>query len=235
LESFAEFGELVKKDLRGTWRQAFLTFFAPILLISFTRWALVEPFVIPSGSMIPNLLIHDHIFASKLSYGLHVPFSSKWLTRWAAPQRGEVVVFRYPKNPDVYYVKRIIGLPGDQIRMSHGVVFVNGQAMDLVPLPGKEQEEGFAYFTENGHHIVRYQNKDQADYDTIQVPESHYFALGDNRDQSADSRVWGFVPENNLVGRAKLIWLSCAKTLPSASFLCDPQTLRLNRFLISVE
>jgi signal peptidase I len=225
----------MKKDKRGTWTQALVTFFVPILMITLLRWIVIEPFVIPSGSMIPNLLVHDHIFASKMSFGLHVPFSSKWLYKWASPLRGDIVVFRYPKNPDVYYVKRIIGVPGDEVRLSRGVVTVNGQAMDLVPIEAKNAEEGFAYFKENGHHVVRYQNRDGTNYDQMKVPDGRYFALGDNRDQSADSRVWGFIPEENLVGRVKWIWLSCDKTLPSANFLCDPQTLRWNRFLIGVE
>jgi signal peptidase I len=104
------------KNLKGTWNQAILTFLFPILLVLGVRWALFEPFVIPSGSMIPNLLIHDHILVKKFAFGIHVPFSDKWLVQWTKPSRGEIVVFKYPENPEVYYIKRLIGLPSEMSR-----------------------------------------------------------------------------------------------------------------------
>ncbi len=106
------------KNLKGTWDQAILTFLLPILLVLGVRWAFVEPFVIPSGSMIPNLLIHDHIIVKKFSYGLHIPFGDVWIAQWSAPQRGDIVVFKYPENPDVYYIKRLIGLPGIELKLT---------------------------------------------------------------------------------------------------------------------
>src|SRR5580692_10571238 len=118
------------KDLRATWPQALLTFFAPLLLLVCVRWIFFEPFVVPSGSMIPTLLEHDHIVANKIAFGVHFPFTRSWLLHWSNPQRGQVAVFRYPKSPEVYFVKRIVGLPGDEISVDHGILQVNGQAVE---------------------------------------------------------------------------------------------------------
>ncbi|GIL18036.1 MAG: signal peptidase I [Oligoflexia bacterium] len=224
----------MSRDLRGTWPQALLTFFAPLVFIFGLRWAILEPYVIPSGSMIPTLLIHDHILANKLAYGLHIPFSSSWIFQWSHPRRGEVVVFRFPETPDVFYIKRILAISGDEISVQNGTVYINGQPNDIQSIKVSSAEEGFEYFQENGH-LVRYQSKEDSQYQTVRVPEGHFFVIGDNRDQSYDSRFWGFVPEKNLVGRAARIWLSCDKMLPSASFICDPATIRWDRLLLDVK
>ncbi len=225
----------MKKDFRATWPQAFITFFAPMVMVLLVRWILLEPFVIPSGSMIPTLLIHDHIFVNKLAFGIHVPFSKKWFIHWSNPKHDDIAVFRYPETPEVYFVKRIVGLPGDEISVEHGTLSVNGEAKSLLeaPLPS-EGDEKFKYFTES-QHLVRYMDKEISFFHSIKVPEGQYFAMGDNRDQSSDSRVWGFIPEENFVGTVQKIWLSCEKTLPSASFLCDPSTIRWNRLLLGVQ
>jgi signal peptidase I len=196
---------------------------------------IAEPFVIPSGSMIPTLHVHDHILVNKLAYGLHVPFSKKWIFQWASPRRGDIVVFRYPENPDVFYVKRAIGLGGDRVTMEHGTLVVNGEKLPIersspsTAVPA--DEDSFEYFAENGH-LIRYRDQYSASFEEITVPEGKIFVLGDNRDQSNDSRFWGFVPEENLIGRAWLIWLACDATLPSAQFLCDPTTLRWDRVFL---
>lgn len=221
-------------NLKGTWNQAILTFLIPILLVMGVRWALFEPFVIPSGSMIPNLLIHDHILVKKFAYGLRIPFMDRWLVKWSAPQRGDIVVFKYPENPDVYYIKRLIGLPGDRVEINAGRITVNGQVYALAPYAGPlVNNREFYYFTENDtdkSYVVRFLNEESSgDVQVYQVPENQYFFMGDNRDQSSDSRVWGFVKEDYLVGRASMIWLSCNSTLPTMTFVCDPSQIRFNR------
>jgi signal peptidase I len=223
------------KDLRASWGLALWTFLAPIFLVVFVRWALVEPFVVPSGSMIPTLFIHDHIFANKLAYGLHWPFSNRWLLHWASPQHGDVAVFRYPKTPDVFYVKRIVGLPGDEISVNHGLVYINGKKIEQEPIPLPAGADSSFQYNREGTHVVRYLDKQNSFFHPVKVPEGQFFAMGDNRDQSSDSRYWGFVPEENFVGSVGWIWMSCENTLPSASFLCDPQGIRWNRILIRVQ
>lgn len=218
------------RDLKATWSQATLQFVFPILLIAVLRWLLIEPFVIPSGSMIPTLAVHDHIFVNKLAYGVRAPFSSNYLTRWSRPERGQVIVFKYPENPDVFYVKRLIAKGGDKVEVHEGIVFINGvaQAQEEVNIQKDEAEERFDYYKENGH-LIRYANRDYSEYAAVTVPEGMLFVMGDNRDQSYDSRFWGFVPEDNVIGSASFVWLACEKTLATAQFLCDPSTLNIQR------
>lgn len=226
-----------ERNLKGTWNQALLTFLFPLILVAGVRWALVEPFVIPSGSMIPNLLVYDHVFVKKFAYGLHIPFSTKWLVRWGQPARGEIVVFRFPENPEIYYIKRLIGLPGDQIVIRDGKITVNDKEWTLVPQELSQVEAGFNYYTETipeegTSHTVRFvkaRNLSEVMPQTLSVPEGEYFFMGDNRDQSSDGRVWGFVKEDLFVGKASLIWLSCEHTLPTLSYVCDPAQIRWSR------
>lgn len=224
------------KGRQGTWPQALRAFFLPILAIMAVRWAGLEPFVIPSGSMIPNLLVHDHVFVKKYSLGLRWPFTSKWLVKWREPERGEIMVFRYPPDPEVFYVKRLIGKPGDVVRVQDGRVTVNGETWKLTNR-GTDDED-FNLYTEAipGHaHTVRFHDDEpRQESQEWTVPEHQYFMMGDNRDQSADSRTWGFVPEENLLGPAWLIWMSCDEMLSSARFLCDPATLRWDRLFRNV-
>ncbi len=236
---------MASKSKKGTWPQALVTFFSPLLAILVVRFFLAEPFVIPSGSMIPTLLVHDHILVSKLSYGLKIPGLDPFLTIWKKPQRFEIVVFRYPKEPDVFYIKRILGLPGDIIEVQEGEVRVNGEKFPLeffseqrlktefksqFPVDPSLQEDRFEfqYFLEN-RHWVRYLDLKQTNFDPVKVPDGQYFMMGDNRNQSSDSRYWGFVPEQNLIGRPLFIWLSCTDTLPSSPFICAPQSIRWPR------
>lgn len=220
-------------DRRATWTQALTAVFTPIVLLFAIRWLLLEPYVIPSGSMIPTLLIHDHIFVNKLAYGVHFPFRKEWLVKWNQPQRFDVIVFRYPANPEVFYVKRVIGLPGDRVSVSHGEVLVNGEALPQTDL-NLEDAESFHLYRED-KHTIRYRDKEDSNYDEITVPEGKLFVMGDNRDQSSDSRVWGEVPLDHVIGRASFIWLSCNDTLATARFLCDPQTIRWSRIFRSVD
>lgn len=235
-----------KKSLKGTWPQALLTFLAPIFLVFSMRWLVFEPFVIPSESMVPNLLVHDHLFVTKFSFGIKKPFGNGFLLMWGKPQRGDIVVFRYPPNPEVFYIKRLIGLPGDTVVVKNGRITVNGQPWSLdekdVSRPKEDSADmrEFLYYEEDSgqeKHIVRFVTSfsSEAEGTTYTVPEKSYFMMGDNRDQSSDSRVWGFVPEANLVGRAAMIWLSCENTLPTASFICDPTQIRWSRLLQSLK
>lgn len=223
------------KNLKGTWNQAILTFLFPILLVLSIRWAFLEPFVIPSGSMIPTLLIHDHILVKKYAYGLRVPFLNRWLVQWAQPERGQIVVFKYPENPGVFYIKRLIGLPGDTIEVQGGRIAVNGQKLQMTPLSEVEGNNGFSYFLEHigrKAYRVRFMSGDvHGDIQTFNVPSGQYFFMGDNRDQSSDSRFWGFVKSDFIVGQAWFVWLSCENTLPSMALVCDPSQLRFERFM----
>jgi len=188
------------KNLKGTWTQAILTFLFPILLVLGVRWALYEPFVIPSGSMIPNLLVHDHILVQKFAFGLHLPFSDKWMVQWHPPQRGDIVVFKYPDNPDIYYIKRLIGLPGDEVQVLNGHITVNGKKWPLESFEkGERSEPNFAYYKETianaegvpSTHVIRFMKPEVLEgikEQTFVVPAGMFFFMGDNRDQSSDSR-----------------------------------------------
>jgi signal peptidase I len=237
-----------KIGLQGTWPQALTLFFLPIFFIFALRWFLFEPFVIPSESMVPNLLIHDHIIVKKYSYGLKPPIGDGWLYKFRAPERGDIIVFRYPENRDVFFIKRLIGLPGDKIKVQNGQISVNGKPWPIIPIDGSELDNPneFNYFVEAVEpgradaktHVIRLFSTEEH-IDPIEkefvVPNKSYFAMGDNRDESHDSRFWGFIPEEYLVGRAALIWMSCEETLESAPFICDPLRLRVDRFFKTIE
>jgi len=194
-------------------------FFPVLFVVLFIRSFIVEPFRIPSSSMMPTLLIGDFILVNKFSYGLRFPaFNTKfWDT--GEPQRGDVAVFRYPKDPSQDYIKRIIGLPGDTISYRNHVLYINGK-----PMPQKIL--GTYTGTGQGRSMtgaeLRLEDLDGVEHQILVdrrrldptnggswvVPEGHYFAMGDNRDMSSDSRFWGFVPEENLVGKAFFIWMN---------------------------
>jgi len=196
-------------------RSFFPVFFAVPMLRSFV----VEPFRIPSGSMMPTLLVGDFILVNKFGYGLRLPVVNTKVLAVGAPERGDVVVFRYPEDPSIPYIKRIVGLPGDEIRYLDKQLLVNGQAVPREQL-GVFQGVGYGTrstgsteYLENllgvEHHILIDPNRPGALRRTEwTVPEGHFFVLGDNRDDSRDSRFWGFVPEENLVGQAFVIWMN---------------------------
>lgn len=226
-----------------TWKKAILTFLAPIVLVFFFRWALFEPYVIPSGSMIPTLLIHDHILVNKWAYGFRWPFSERWLVYWQKPKVGDIVVFRYPKGPETFYVKRIVAVAGDTIEVRDGQLILNGEAIERKsvsePPQASGEDQAFSYYQERlGEHqfISRsFRELSRMDSEQVLVPEGQFFVVGDNRDESSDSRVWGMVPEKYLIGRAGAIWLSCENTLPAAPFICDPKSVRWERLFTSVQ
>ena len=206
----------------------------PVILIVFVmRSFLFEPFKIPSGSMIPTLQIGDLILVNKFHYGIRLPVLNQKIIENHTPQRGDVVVFRYPVDTRVDYIKRVVGLPGDEVSYLNAELKINGQPVSSVPQADAYDDEAMRYmarFTETlsgvEHTVQRYAqvlpfnpmqtkdfpSKDQCRYSAegfvCKVPEGHYFMMGDNRDNSEDSRYWGFVPDRNLVGKAFFVWMN---------------------------
>jgi len=192
-------------------------FFPVILVVFVLRAFIVEPFRIPSGSMMPGLLAGDFILVNKFSFGVRFPGLNLKFIDSGSPRRGDVMVFRYPDNPSINYIKRTIGLPGDHIIYKNKRLFINGVEMpQKLAAPFLMRESGqrlteMQRWTENLDGVEHDILKVGGDRDLtleFRVPEGHYFAMGDNRDRSNDSRFWGYVPEGNLIGRAFLIWFS---------------------------
>ena len=195
------------------------SFFPVILIVLLFRSFIAEPFKIPSGSMMPTLLVGDFILVNKFAYGLRLPVLNTKILNVGEPKRGDVFVFRYPKNPKEDYIKRVIGLPGDEITYRNKTLFVNGKEIPesyLGPYSGPTEANnrmtGAQVKLENlegvEHRILEQPNVQVGHEGTYKVPDGYYFAMGDNRDNSADSRFWGFVPEANLVGKALVIWMN---------------------------
>ena len=188
--------------------------FFPVLLIVFLlRGFIVEPFRIPSGSMLPSLYIGDFILVNKFAYGIKLPVINKKIIELERPERGDIVVFRYPRDPNLDYIKRVIGLPGDHIAYYNKVLYVNGKPVERDFIgqykgPGQTFANEYTEKLKDVEHsmllLPARPNNLQGEYI---VQESMYFVMGDNRDNSNDSRVWGPVPENNLVGKAFMIWM----------------------------
>ncbi len=191
--------------------------FPVILLVFILRSFIVEPFRIPSGSMIPTLRIGDFILVNKFSYGIRFPVIDKKIIPISSPERGDVMVFKFPQDPSINFIKRVIGIPGDEIVYDNKRLFVNGQEIK------SEVAEPFVH-TESGQRKVSAQAVNEFhgehEYQVIndprvgssryvnKVPAGEYFVMGDNRDYSNDSRRWGFVPEEHIVGKAFLVWMS---------------------------
>lgn len=167
-----------------------------VILALFIRAFVVQAFKIPSGSMKTTLLIGDHILVSKFSYGIKVPILDKELIHWDDPQRGDIVVFKYPQDPSKDFIKRVIGLPGDTIEIRDKKVFVNGQLL----------HEPYARFTDP--RILPGSVSPRDNLGPIVVPSHSFFVMGDNRDESYDSRFWKFVDESELKGKAFIIYWS---------------------------
>jgi signal peptidase I len=194
------------------------SFFPVILVVFCLRSFLVEPFRIPSGSMIPTLLTGDFILVNKFSYGIRLPILNDEVVKIGEPHRGDVVVFRYPEDPSTDYIKRVIGLPGDHIAYHNKTVFINGVKADQryvgpytefptgIPLPSRLEVESLG----NKKHImvIHPAFHGRLERGEWTVPADSYFVMGDNRDNSNDSRAWGFVPEKNLIGKAFLVWMN---------------------------
>ena len=192
------------------------SFFPVLLIVLILRSFFFEPFRIPSGSMIPTLLVGDFILVSKFSYGVRLPVIHTKILDTGAPERGDVAVFRYPRNPKQDYIKRVVGLPGDTITYSNKIFTINGEEIKILAegayvIPGSDAIRSGVVLREEQlgavlHEILQDKGsrREPMSWD---VPEGHYFMVGDNRDNSNDSRFWGFVPEANLVGKAKYVWM----------------------------
>ena len=195
-------------------------FFPVLLVVLILRSLIAEPFRIPSNSMMPTLLTGDFILVNKFAYGLRLPITNRKFVEIGAPERGDVVVFRPPHHPDQDWIKRVVGLPGDRVGYYDNQVYLNGEPLGydssgMYDGTGKGAEmTGAELLTENlpgrPHQILERTNLpflDQGEGEWI-VPPGQYFVMGDNRDNSEDSRYWGFLPEQNLRGKAFLVWMS---------------------------
>jgi signal peptidase I len=232
-EAAKERQEAYDKANRPPWWIEYCVSFFPVILFVFAlRSFVVEPFRIPSGSMLPTLESGDLILVNKFQYGIRLPVLDKKVIELGSPERGDVMVFRYPVDPDVDYIKRVVGLPGDVVQYQNKVLSINGK-------PVEHTRDGDYFEPDRANYVGRYTeklgdtahdillNKQAAqDYMAITdypfrgnceyfgngvrctVPEGHYFMMGDNRDNSLDSRYWGFVPDDYIVGRAFFIWMN---------------------------
>ena len=216
-----------------TWIEYSGSFFPVIALVFVLRSFLYEPFKIPSSSMVPTLVIGDLILVNKFTYGVRLPILNKKIIEVGDPQRGDVMVFKYPKDMTQDYIKRVIGVPGDKITYENKRLTVNGKEVQYTPLDDYLDDESTVYhkqleenLTGVSHRILNdepaptlnlrevkdFPHKDACNYNedgfTCVVPQGNYFMMGDNRDNSADSRYWGFVPNENIVGKAFLVWMN---------------------------
>jgi signal peptidase I len=192
------------------------SFFPVLLFVLVVRSFIFEPFRIPSGSMMPTLIDGDYIFVKKYSYGLRWPVIEKKFIETGEPERGDVVVFRLPSNPSINYIKRVVGLPGDVIVYENARLTINGNLVPLEDYANLETEvEGFFYREDldGREHAIRHSvrlavnGNRRSRLQVYEVPEGHYFMMGDNRDNSQDSRFIGTIPETHLVGEAVRIWM----------------------------
>ncbi len=206
--------------------------FFPVIIIVFVfRSFMFEPFKIPSGSMIPTLLVGDYILVNKFTYGIRLPVINKKIIPLNDPERGDVMVFRYPEDPSLDYIKRVVGLPGDTVSYHNKKLSINGQPVEMAQNADYLHPERLYYseqFTARmgvEHRLLndkdapafipgvtQFPHRENCTYNatgvTCKVPAGHYFMMGDNRDNSRDSRAWGFVPEENIVGKAFFVWLN---------------------------
>src|SRR5512140_1496699 len=216
--------------------------FPVILAVFVLRSFLFEPFKIPSGSMIPTLLVGDLILVNKFEYGVRLPVVNIKVTAGHTPQRGDVMVFRYPPKPSLDYIKRVVGVPGDEVAYLNKKLTINGQPVSKTAVSDFFDEDAMLYFKQfeevlggKRHRILNDDNrpafvpgadnfpfKQNCRYSVegvvCKVPAGHYFMMGDNRDNSLDSRYWGFVPDRNIVGKAFFVWMNFGNLKRIGSF-----------------
>jgi signal peptidase I len=216
--------------------------FPVIIGVFILRSFLFEPFKIPSGSMIPTLWVGDLILVNKFHYGLRLPVLNTRITEGTPPQRGDVMVFRYPPKPSLDYIKRVVGVPGDEVAYLNKRLTINGKPLPVNALPEFFDEDTMRYFPQfeetlgpQTHRLLNdparpafipgadeFEFKNNCRYSVegvvCKVPLGHYFMMGDNRDNSLDSRYWGFVPDKNIVGKAFFIWMNFGNLKRIGSF-----------------
>jgi signal peptidase I len=240
------FFEIVRK-------KGWLPIGAMLLLVVGLRWAIFEAYLIPSGSMLPTLLVNDLVLVNKLVYGVRIPFTEKWLVQFRSPNLGEIVVFKNPKEKSAFLIKRIVGMPGDQLAFENGSLMINNEFVERkVPIGNLEfsnlkdsdlQFDGnssdvksnYVHFVESlgeFEHSILIRRGDVYDsFGPVTIPRGQYFVVGDNRNNSSDSRVWGFLPAEYIVGKASFVWISCESLMPIIGGICNPVTLRISRIL----
>jgi len=216
--------------------------FPVIAIVFLLRSFLFEPFKIPSGSMIPTLLVGDLILVNKFHYGVRLPVINTKITEGKPVQRGEVLVFRYPPKPSLDYIKRVVGVPGDEVAYLNKRLTINGQPVATNAVPEFFDESAMRYFKQYEESLGAVKHRILTDDDrpafipgveefphrencrysiegvVCKVPEGHYFMMGDNRDNSLDSRFWGFVPDQNIVGKAFFVWMNFGNLKRIGSF-----------------
>lgn len=184
---------MTQERIKPVWREYLDSIVIALVLALFIRAFFVQAFKIPSGSMLDTLLIGDHLLVNKFIYGTRIPFTKIYLREGSSPQHGDIIVFEYPRNPSIDYIKRIVGVPGDKLMLRDKVLYRNGEPLN----------EPYVRHTPSS---VRARDN----FAELTVPENHYFAMGDNRDESSDSREWGFVHKDAIHGKAWRIYWSWA-------------------------
>lgn len=219
-------------DRQPTWVAYTGSFFPVIAAVFLFRSFLFEPFKIPSSSMVPTLQIGDLILVNKFVYGIRLPIINKKVVEIGDPQRGDVMVFKFPKDPSLDYIKRVVGVPGDKVVYRNKRLSINGQEVKYEQLSDYLDEERLAYYARYREHLTprtheilndnkvpgyvpspeQFPQHELCRYSLegfeCTVPAGHYFMMGDNRDNSLDSRYWGFVPDQNIVGKAFFVWMN---------------------------